>query len=59
MLVWLEPQTGRPSVVEVGAKPPSNQPQVTCWRFSRSPMFSPVSATREPSVVWLVSEQSS
>src|SRR5262249_38595508 len=34
-------QTALPLTVEVGLKPPVNQPQVTPCLFSRSPMFVP------------------
>ena len=57
MLAWAVPQTAPPLLVEVGAKPPWNQPQLTfCW-LSRSPTFLPVSTPSAPVVVWLVSEQ--
>ena len=52
MLVWLAPQTGVPlDVVLVGAKPPSNQPQLTPLALSRSPMFGPLMDTVGP--LWL------
>src|SRR6185312_17426787 len=51
------PQTAPPLLVEVGAKPPWNQPQVTCCAFSRSPTFWPLITPSAPVVVWFVSEQ--
>ena len=56
MLVEVAPQTAPLLSVEVGAKPPWNQPQVTWLAFSRSPMFWPVSLPSAPVVVWLLSE---
>src|SRR5947209_18246195 len=35
------PQVALPAVVAVGLKPPSNQPHVTFFEFSRSPMLRP------------------
>ncbi len=56
MLLEVAPQTAPPLLVEVGAKPPWNQPHVTWLAFSRSPMFSPLITPSAPVVVWLVSE---
>ena len=60
MLLCEAPQTSKPpALVPVGAKPPWNQPQVTCLAFSRSPMFLPVMTPTGLLEVWLESEQSS
>src|SRR5579885_500817 len=48
-IFWCEePHTALPFVVLVGAKPPSNQPQVIFLAFSRSPMFGPLIAAVAP-----------
>ena len=59
MFVWVEPQTGRPLTVEVGAKPPWNQPQLTWLALSRSPTFWPDITPSAPEVARLLSEQAS
>ena len=42
MLSCARAHTGLPPRVrDVGVKPPSNQPQVTCFALSRLPMFVP------------------
>jgi hypothetical protein len=57
MLLCVAPQTAPLALVDVGVKPPWNQPQLTCWAFSRSPMFLPLNAASALVVVWLLSEQ--
>src|SRR5215468_2520864 len=42
MLAWLDPQTALPSTVEVGLKPPVNQPQLMLLALSRSPILWPL-----------------
>ena len=55
MFACAEPQTANPFAVDVGAKPPWNQPQVTPAAFSLSPMFGPVRTPSPAVLVWLPS----
>src|SRR5579871_1498237 len=41
-------QAATPFVTAEGAKPPSNQPQVRCAAFNKSPMFTPLIAAVAP-----------
>jgi hypothetical protein len=48
MFTWVEPHTAVPPLCDVGAKPPWNQPQVTCFALSSSPILVPLMAIVEP-----------